>query len=241
LASCRNSLERVGQFGSHISKVSNLSSLLESERFVLGYGSPVWAWNSTSAPVWTGAECQSYVVRVRAPVRREIPGAAYLYAISDEHCPIRLHESPLLMPDLGPRIRKEASHAREGGPLEMVFEHLHRVTSDHPDVRQPFVVNSPDEVADAGRVHVDCEESEIWLLSGHLRRSDASPESDLKEDRSSVEQRLKIQVFICRQEVLALGRQFTRLPRRESTTPRLVRANRRVFRLRGHERLSSLL
>lgn len=178
---------------------------------------------------------------VRRPVGGQVPWTTVPHSIGDQANALGLNQASLLVTGLGPWIGEEAADPGKAAGTQPVLEHLHGIARDHPHVGQSLLMQVTDQVADAWRVDIDREESELWLLRGHLCRGDSSAEADLENDGPSLEERVKIEQGPGRQQIVAVLGEPALLALRDASATRLVRADRRVARLSCHRSSCSIM
>ncbi len=178
---------------------------------------------------------------VRSPVGGQVPGAAESNSIGYEADSLGLHEASLLVTGLGPGVGKEAADTGKGAGGQPMLEHVHGIAGDHPHIGQFLLVEVADKVADAWRMDIHRQEPEVWLLCSHLRRRDSSAETDLQDDGPCLEERLKIEHGVRREQVLAVLGEAALLTLRDASAARLVCADRRVTRLARHRTSRSIM
>jgi hypothetical protein len=88
---------------------------------------------------------------------------------------VRLHQPPLVVSFLWPRIGEEEVDGGERRVPDHARQHLQRVVTDHPQVGQPVPGNPVEQAADAGPVHLDGNEIGIRTRPGDRRRRFAHP------------------------------------------------------------------
>jgi len=107
-----------------------------------------------------------------------------------ERCVLRLHEAPLVMARLGPRVGKEEMNRREAVIGDHVLEDLERVVTDHAQVRQCLALDRIQQAADARPVHLDGEEIRFRMRLGDRERGFAHARADLENERRGAAEEL---------------------------------------------------
>ena len=104
-------------------------------------------------------------------------------AVGDQSHRRGLQQPPLVMAGLGPRVREEHPHPGERGRGQRVFEHIHTVTSDQPDIGDAVPVERAEQLAQTLLVDLHGDDVEVGLLQRHGRRRGPGAAPDLQDQR----------------------------------------------------------
>ena len=128
----------------------------------------------------------AHLVRVVRPVGGQVQPSAGCKGGDREAKEVGLHQPPLVMPDLGPRVREVDADAREAARREHVAYEVDRVAGGHPYVRQVLGTDAREQAAEAGGVDVDRQQVGRGVSGRHSSGRLAGAEPDLEHDRPVV-------------------------------------------------------
>jgi len=120
---------------------------------------------------------------VVGPVGRGVQHAAGGQLARHERRVLRLHQAPLVMALLRPRIGQEEMDRREAVIADHVREHLERVVPQHAQICQRLALDRIQQAADARSVHLDGDEIRFRMRLGDGERGFAHARADLEHQR----------------------------------------------------------
>ena len=90
--------------------------------------------------------------------------------VGDQGDGVRLNQSALVMPRLGPRVREEHPHPGQGLRAEHVLEHVDPVAADQPDIGDRFPVDRAEQLGEPASVHLHGDHIDMRFSLGHRQR-----------------------------------------------------------------------
>jgi len=108
-----------------------------------------------------------------------------------ERCVLRLHQAPLVMALLRPRVGKEKMDRGEALIADHVLEDLERVVPDDAQIGERLALDGVQQAAYAGAVDLDGNEVGFRMRLGDGKRRFAHARADLEHQRRRASEKLQ--------------------------------------------------